>query len=197
LIGNTRGTRTAVPTPSRGARSAARTRWSRTGMVALTLARLYDRIVDIMTPVTSIAKFERFFRLAASVDVDKDDLKRYSDFVDRKTYDLLLRGQANAKANGRDIIAPFDLPITKGLQEDIHEFERIDEQIRLEPALDRMTGRPALDLAYDYATEAELPRIAGGLSVALARTFKILDPEMKNPQTAHWQRAFQIFDLLV
>jgi hypothetical protein len=54
----------------------------------------------------SIAKFERFFRVTAGLDVDKSDLKRYSDFVNQKIYDLLLRGQATAKANGRDIIEP-------------------------------------------------------------------------------------------
>jgi hypothetical protein len=61
-----------------------------------------------------IAKFERFFRVVAGLDVDKSDLRRYSDFVNAKIYDLLLRGQAAAKANGRDIIEPFDPPITKG-----------------------------------------------------------------------------------
>jgi hypothetical protein len=69
-----------------------------------------------------VAKFERFFRAAAGLDVDKADLKRYSDFVNHQIYDLLLRGQAAAKANDRLIIEPFDLPITKGLQERVHEF---------------------------------------------------------------------------
>ena len=73
-------------------------------------------------PLMGIAKFERFFRLAAGLDVDKSDLKRYSDFVNGKIHDLLLRGQAAAKANGRVIIEPFDPPITKGLQENIHDF---------------------------------------------------------------------------
>jgi hypothetical protein len=63
----------------------------------------------------NVAKFERFFRAAAGLDVDKSDLRRYNDFVTQKTYDLLIRGKAVAKANGRDIIQPFDLPITKGL----------------------------------------------------------------------------------
>jgi hypothetical protein len=38
----------------------------------------------------AISKFERFFRLAASLDVDKSDIKRYADFVNQKIYDLLL-----------------------------------------------------------------------------------------------------------
>ncbi|ABA25234.1 conserved hypothetical protein (plasmid) [Trichormus variabilis ATCC 29413] len=147
--------------------------------------------------VISISKFERFFRTVAGLDVDKNDLKRYSDFVNHKTYDLLLRGQATAKANGRDIIEPFDVPITKGLEERIHNFKEINEEIELKPILDYMTTRPLLDLDYSKETEARLPDIVGGLSVALARTFKIIDPDLKNPQTMHWERAFSIFDLLL
>ncbi|MFS0514972.1 DUF1931 family protein [Nostoc sp. UIC 10607] len=147
--------------------------------------------------VISISKFERFFRTVAGLDVDKNDLKRYSDFVNHKTYDLLLRGQATAKANGRDIIEPFDVPITKGLEERIHNFKEINEEIELKPILDYMTTRPLLDLDYSKETEARLPDIVGGLSVALARTFKIINPDLKNPQTMHWERAFSIFDLLL
>jgi hypothetical protein len=147
--------------------------------------------------VMAIAKFERFFRLAAGLDVDKSDLKRYSDFVNDKLYDLLLRAQAAAKANGRDVIERHDLPITKGLQERIHEFRRIDEQIELQPILDQLAARPPLDLAYSEETEARFPEIAGGISVALAHTFKVIDPDLKNPQTAHWQGMLRIFDLLL
>jgi hypothetical protein len=46
-------------------------------------------------------------------------------------------------------------------------------------------------------TESRLPDVVGGLSLALARTFKIIDPEVKNPQTEHWERAFSIFNLLL
>ncbi len=43
--------------------------------------------------VMGVSKFERFFRAAASLDVDRNDLKRYGDFVDAKLYDLLVAGQ--------------------------------------------------------------------------------------------------------
>jgi hypothetical protein len=144
-----------------------------------------------------IARFERFFRLSAGLDIDKADLKRYSDFVNGKIYHLLLRGQAAAKANNRVTIEPFDLPITKGLQERIHEFRNIDEQIELRSILDHLALRPPLDLAYSDETEARLPEIASGISVALARTFKIIDPKLKNPQTEHWERSQHLFDLLL
>jgi len=148
-------------------------------------------------PVFSVAKFERFFRIAAELDVDKNDLKRYSDFVEKKLYDLLLMGQATASANIRDIVEPHDLPITKGLQESMHAFRKMDEEIELAPILAQLATYPPLDRALSEQTEQRLPLVVGGLSVALARTFPVLDPEVKNPQTRHWERAFQIFDQLI
>jgi hypothetical protein len=148
--------------------------------------------------VGGIHQTEHLFRAAAGVDIDKSDVKRYYDFVDHKVCDLLLMGQAAASANGRDIVEPWDLPITKGLQESIHAFEELDVDIGLEPLLDKKVPRPAdLDRPYSEETETRLPAIAGGLSVALARSFKIIDPHIKNPVTEHWERAFQIFDQLL
>jgi hypothetical protein len=150
-----------------------------------------------MAAVTAISKFERLFRAAAGLDVDKEDLRRHSEFVNHKIYDLLLRGEANAKANDRDIVQPWDLPITKGLQEQIHAFRRLDEPLDLKPILEELAALPPLDLGVAEETEARLPEIAGGLTVALARAFKILDPDVKNPQTDQWDRVFEIFDLLL
>jgi hypothetical protein len=39
--------------------------------------------------------------------------------------------------------------------------------------------------------------VVGGLSVALARSFKIVDPTLRHPQTKHWDMAFALFDLLL
>jgi hypothetical protein len=150
-----------------------------------------------MTRAISVAKFERFFRETASLDVDKDDLKRYDDFINEKVYDLLVRGQANAKANLRDVIEPQDLPITKGLQESIESFRKIDSEIELSPAIDQLTIRPRLDMDYSDETEAELTRIAGGLSIALAHTFKIIYPDLKNPHVAEWERCERVFKELM
>jgi hypothetical protein len=61
--------------------------------------------------VMGFTKFERFFREAAQVRVDRDDVKRYLDFVNDVIYDVLLIGQATAKANARDIIEPWDPPV--------------------------------------------------------------------------------------
>jgi hypothetical protein len=147
-------------------------------------------------PVTAVTRFEQFFRNAASIDVDKNDLKRYQEFVNEKVHDLLIIGQATAKANGRDVIEAADLPITKGLQESIHGFERIDTEIGLGPILDSLVARPP-DVTLSDEAEARLPVIAGGMSVALGRTFKIIDPDVKRPVHKDWEQAFRIFNLLL
>ena len=75
-------------------------------------------------PVMGFTKFERFFRAAGGVDVDRDDIKRYLDFVNDALYDLLL-------------------------------------------------------------------------IVALARTFKLIDAEVRAVHTVEWERAFALFRLLI
>ena len=140
--------------------------------------------------VMSISAFENFFRLEASLDVDKADLDRYNDCITRKVNDLLIRGEATARANARDVIEPHDFPITRGLQESMQAFERLDDDQDL-------TAERPIDLEVSAATEGALPRVAGGLSVALARTFKILHPKLRNPQSEQWERSFRVFNLLL
>ena len=148
--------------------------------------------------VGEVSTVERFFRRAGSLDIDKSDVRRYQDFIHQKIYDLLLMAEGTARANERDIIQPRDLPITKGLQESIHRFRRLDVASGMESGiLEELAAWPPLETALDEETQAGLPEIAGGLSYALAQAFKILDPEVANPQTRHWKRAFEIFNLLL
>jgi hypothetical protein len=148
-------------------------------------------------PVMGFTKFERFFRAAGGVSVDRDDIKRYLDFVNDAIYDLLLIGQVTAKANVRDIIEPEDLPVTKGLQESMHTFRRLEEQVELRPILESLAARPPLDFALSDVTQARLPDLFGGISVALARTFELVDADVKAVHSEEWERAFSIFRLLI
>jgi len=147
--------------------------------------------------VVGFTRFERLFRVAGRVDVDRDDIQRYLDFVNDALYDMLIMAQATAKANVRDVIDPWDLPLTKGLQDSMHAFERMDEDIEIEPILEDLAARPPLDVSLDDDTQARLPLIFGGISVALARMFRLIDPELKLVHTEEWDRAFQLFRLLV
>ena len=147
--------------------------------------------------VMGFVKFERFFRAAGGVDVDRDDIKRYLDFVNDAIYDLLIIGQATAKASVRDVIDPWDLPITKGLQESIHSFEKLEEDIEIQPILEQLAAHPPLDMALTDDTAARLPLIFGGISVALARTFKLIEADVKAVHSEEWERAFSFFRLLI
>jgi hypothetical protein len=60
----------------------------------------------------------------------------------------------------------------------------IDEDVELQPILDQLAARPPLALSLGEDTEARLPAIVGGLSVALARTFRIVEPGLKTPDRA-------------
>jgi Domain of unknown function (DUF1931) len=144
-----------------------------------------------------IARFERFFRQTAGIDIDKSDVRRFDDFVNDRIYALLLRAVATARANGRDVVQPQDIPITKGIQEAMHAFRALDQEVELDPILEQLTRRPPLDLAYSDETKDELPHLAGGLAVALARTFPIIDEDLKTLQPHHWDKAGRVFDLLL
>jgi hypothetical protein len=148
-------------------------------------------------PVMAASIFERFFHDAAQLDVDKRDVRRYTDFLNGKVRDLLSVAEANARANGRDLVEPRDLPITHGLQHTMDEFRRLDASGDYTRTVDALLLRPPLDLSLSEETEARLPRFAGGLSLALARTFTVLDPRVRNPQSDEWERAIRIADLLL
>jgi hypothetical protein len=147
--------------------------------------------------VEGTQQIERFFREAAGLDVDKDDIKRYYAFIDKKIDDLLLIAEHTARANDRFVVEPRDLPITKGLQESIHAFEALDLDIGLRRILKAAVPEPQIHLIYSDDTEARLPAVAGGISLAFARTFKIVYPHLSHIAMEEWDRAFQIFDLLV
>jgi hypothetical protein len=147
--------------------------------------------------VLGFVKFERLFRAAGGVDVDRDDIKRYLDFVNDALYDLLIIGRNRARASARDVIHPQDLPVTRGLQDSMHVFEKLDEEIELGPVLDELAARPPLDVTLSDQTMERLPLLFGGISVALARTFRLLDAERKAVHTREWERAFAIFRLLI
>jgi hypothetical protein len=144
-----------------------------------------------------VPRLQRLFREAAGLNFDKADLKRYEDFIDHRIYRLLLRAEANVKAGGDVLIEPRNLPITAGLQECIEQFRKMDENIELAPILDRLAHRPPLQFSYSDETEAMLPDLAGGFGVAVARALKIIEPDLKNPQTRQWELATRIFDLLL
>ena len=65
------------------------------------------------------------------------------------------------------------------------------------PHLTSTSSAARCDLQRRGPGEPPLLGAAGGLGVAPARTFPILEGDVKDPQTEHWDRAIRIFDLLL
>jgi hypothetical protein len=140
---------------------------------------------------------QRFFRAAGGIDVDKADVDRYRTFVDGEVDDLAIAGRDTARWNGRDVIAPQDLPITKGLQERMREFGKLGEADDIRQWLRGALRRPPDDVTFGEETGDVLTEVFGGLSVALARSFRIIDAQVRNPSSQHWDRVFDLFRLTV
>ena len=137
--------------------------------------------------------FERFFRSAAQLKMDKNDIKRYREFVDAMIDDIAIAGRNCARWNARDVIAPMDLPITKGLQERMREFDKLDEAGEIRAILAQNVRRPPADVTFSEETEELLAELFGGLSIALARSFRAVDPDVVSPAPEHWERVTEIF----
>jgi replication initiation and membrane attachment protein DnaB len=149
-----------------------------------------------MTHPSGIPLFERFFRSVARIKVDKNDVRRLREFVDEQIDGIAIAGRDAAKWNGRDVIVPQDLPITKGVQERMREFDKLDEAQDIRNLLSQVVRRPPADVTFDEDTEQMLPELFGGLSIALARSFRLIDPTLENPSTQHWDRALTLFRLI-
>ena len=149
-----------------------------------------------MSHPTGIPLLERFFRSAAGIKVDKNDLRRFQEFVDEQIDGVSIAGRDAAKWNGRDVIEPQDLPITRGVQERMREFDKLEEADEVRNLLREQVRRPPADVTFSENTERLLVELFGGLSIALARSFRVIDPTSENPSTQHWDRAFALFRML-
>jgi hypothetical protein len=115
------------------------------------------------------------------------------DFVDEQIDDLAITGRNSARWKGRDVISPQDLPITKGVQERMREFDKLEEAERIRELLRQQVRRPPAEVTFAEDTEQMLPEVFGGLNVALARTLRVIDPKLTNPTTSDWERSFALF----
>jgi hypothetical protein len=139
-------------------------------------------------------KMEKFFREAAGLNIDKNDLKRISDLVGRKLNDLLIVGVRNAGYNGRDIVMEPDLPLTKGFMESMKEFSALETELEIKPILEQLAAYPPLDLDLSVDVEEMLPDLTGALLIIMAHTMKIMEPKVTNPDTEMWKRVEKILD---
>jgi len=145
--------------------------------------------------VVGFTKLEALFRKAASLDIKKGHAKDITDIVEKKLVDLLIAGERNANMNGRDVIMESDLPITKGLQETIITFRKMEEEIDLKDVLDTLTTFPPLKYPYAADLEEKLPEITGALLVVMAKIIKEVDGNDRAVDHDTIQKTKTIMDL--
>jgi len=145
--------------------------------------------------IIGFTKLEALFRKAASLDIDKGHAKEITDIVEKKLVDFLLAGERNANLNGRDVIWEADLPITKGMQESIIEFKKLEEAIDLQDVLNYLTTIPPLKYPLAAELEAKLPEITGAILLVLARIMKEIDHEKRRVNHELIEKSGRIVDL--
>lgn len=79
----------------------------------------------------------------------------------------------------------------------MREFDKLDEAEEIRQLLRGAVRRPPADVTFSEETEDMLPEVFGGISIALARSFRIVDPDVTNPSTEHWERGFELFRMLL
>jgi len=142
-------------------------------------------------------KLQKLFRRVNGLEIDKSDVKRTSDFIGKRLHTLLIQGEVTAGANGRDIINYQDIPITNGLQMAIHDFKEIDQELELAPILEHLATLPPLRKKLSDTLEMKLPLLVGAITVTLARIFRIVNEEVKNPTSREWEQVEKIYDILL
>jgi Domain of unknown function (DUF1931) len=136
-----------------------------------------------VTHPSGIPVFERFFRSVASINVGSGSSSTSISLT------FAIAGRNSAKWNGRDVIVAQHLPIPKGVQKRMREFDKLDEADEIRELLRQVVRQPPGDVTFAEETQQLLPELFGGLSIALARSFRVVDPTVSSPSTEHWNRC--------
>ena len=147
--------------------------------------------------VMGYTRMKEFMRRSAGIDIDKSDMERLTDLIGRKLHDLLVIGVRNASYNNRDVVMEPDLPLTKGILEHLPEFRRYEETIDLKPILDHLATYPPLERTLSFEVEAMLPELVGTLAMLAGKAIKIIDPDVKNPDSDLWDRVLHLMEALL
>jgi len=142
-------------------------------------------------------RLEELVLRVSDVELDKSDLERLSALVSDKLHDMLIVGVRHAGYNNRDLIMEADLPITKGLQESMQDFELYEEAFEVEPILEQLATYPLMDREPSQEVIDMLPDLLGTLIMVTTQLMTVVDPGVENPGTETWERVTKTMDLLV
>ncbi len=107
--------------------------------------------------ILGFKKLEELFRKSASLDIKKGHAKALTDIIEQKLVDLMIAGERNANMHNMDIITESNLPITKGLQEAIIEFRKLEDEIDAQDVLNYLATIPPLKYPLSVELEEKLP----------------------------------------
>ena len=147
-----------------------------------------------MARVVGFKKLESIFRKSAGIDLDKSKADKIIDMVEKKFYDLLLIAVEKTGFNGRDIIMETDMPVTKGFEESLKEFRKLEESVDIKDVLAYLEKIPPLKYPISAELEAKLPEYIGALMLIIARVLKEVGAERK-PSSEDIEKAGRILDL--
>lgn len=150
-----------------------------------------------MAVVFGANRMEELARRVADVEMDKSDLERLSTLATEKLHDLLIVGVRHAGYNNRDLIMEPDLPITRGLQETMQDFQLYEENLAIGPILEQLATYPLLDREPSQEVIDLLPDLLGALIMVIVQLIPVVDPGVKNPTTETWDRVSETMDLLI
>jgi CRP-like cAMP-binding protein len=82
------------------------------------------------------------------------------------------------------------------LGESTHVFEKPDDQVEPGSILRVLAAGPLLDIMLSDETADRL-LLSGGISVAVVRTFRLIDARLQAVHREKWERAFAVSPLLI
>jgi len=147
-----------------------------------------------MSRVVGFKKIEAVFKKAASLELDKSKADKIIDIVEKKFHDLLLVAVEKAGFNGRDIIMSADMPLTKGFEESIREFKKLEEEVDLKDVLLYLEQIPPLKYPISKELEEMLPEYIGALMLIVARVLKHVGADKKT-SVEDIEKTSKILDL--
>lgn len=147
--------------------------------------------------VTGAHKIEALYKKAAGLRIDKNKVKKISDVVDQKLYDLLVVAEGNARYNGRDIIWMCDVPLTKAMKESMQKFRELEEALELQPILDHLAKLPPLKYGLEEELEKKLPDLVGTLIFVMANITKEFSPKDRTISAEEMEKAERILNLMI
>jgi len=147
-----------------------------------------------MPRVVGFKKLEDVFRKAAGIDLDKSKADEIVDIIEKKFHDMLLVAVEKAGYNGRDVIMEPDMPVTKGFEESLREFKKLEEEVDIQDVLKFLEQVPPLKYPISAELEEKLPEYIGALMLIIARVLKELGVQRK-PSKEDIERMGRILDL--